>query len=58
MDPVPDPEFMPSLQSTPARHPASAIHPFGQIFPLDSRLQDEQDACERCTIGHTRPSRS
>ena len=57
VDAIPDPKLVPALQPSPAGHPAAAAHLLWQELPLDARLQHEQDAPERVSIRHTRPSR-
>src|SRR5262249_7779333 len=43
---------LPIAQAAPAGHAAAAAHLLGQVFPLDTGLENEENARERLAVVH------
>jgi hypothetical protein len=60
---LPDTSLVPVTQSPPASHTAATAHLLGQVFPVDTSLEYEQDAdqclaiVDRFSSGIAKPSR-
>ncbi len=54
--PLPDARGLPASRSLPAGHPAAAAHLLGRSFPLDARVQDNENPRQRRAVRDRGPT--